>query len=257
MILSIIAILSAMYWLMVETKYLTVNLAYIKPIAVQCNEHQKHTPQIEPCKVKTCSYPVPEPIKLLAEVCYLTRVQNEMKGSKYQIDYHQMQPCRTESYQVVYIGGHSISLSAISEKLYDLIGEFQKIANSKDRKTTAKLAPLPAFVRTVRTGSHTEWIPNKTWNEDGTVTEDKKHGYHKIVEEHETMFDDCLCGKEWLKAHYQDVIPEPTIDLIVNGKETHFNGNFKTGCIKEFCVLNAELWERPRIRGKKIKVEVN
>jgi hypothetical protein len=35
MILSLLAILSAMYWLMVETKYLTINLAYIKPIAVQ------------------------------------------------------------------------------------------------------------------------------------------------------------------------------------------------------------------------------
>jgi hypothetical protein len=42
-----------------------------------------------------------------------------------------------------------------------------------------------------------------------------------------------LCGKEWLEAHINDVIPEQTIDLIVDGVETHFNGNFKTGCIKE------------------------
>jgi hypothetical protein len=46
-----------MVWLAIETKGLTVNLAYIKPIEVQCNEQRKHTPQIEPCRIINASYP--------------------------------------------------------------------------------------------------------------------------------------------------------------------------------------------------------
>ena len=211
MILSLIIITIAYYWLLRETDFLRCNLRGDNSIELQCNEHREHTPQIEPCRIINALYPKVEPIKLLTEVCYLTRIQNEMKGSKYQIDYHQMQPCRTESYQVIYIGGHSISLSAISPKLYDTMAEFQKIADGKDRKPALKFAPINSF--------------------------------------------NPLCGKEWYNEHVDDVIPEPTIDLVVNGKETHFNGNFRTGCVHEFMVVNAELWERPRIKGKKIKPE--
>ena len=249
MILSLIIITIAYYWLLRETDFLRCNLTGDNSIAVQCNEHRKHTPQIEPCKVKTCSYPVPEPIKLLAEMCEQTRFMNEFKDGKYKPSWNNYgwnDPRSHESYQTMIIGGHSLTLNATNPKLYEMMADFQKLADNKPRKTTAKTAPLPNFIRDVRTGSHTEWIETTP-----------KHGYHRIVEEHETMFDDCLCGKEWLKAHYQDVIPEPTIDLVVNGKETHFNGNFKTGCVHEFMVVNAELWERPRIKGKKIKVEVN
>jgi hypothetical protein len=56
MILSLLTILSAMVWLAIETKGLTVNLAYIKPIAVQCNEHRKHYPRIEPCRIINAPY---------------------------------------------------------------------------------------------------------------------------------------------------------------------------------------------------------
>jgi hypothetical protein len=259
MILSLIIIAIAYYWLLRETDFLRCNLRGDNSIAAQCNEHWKHTPQIEPCKVKTCSYPVPEPVKLLAEFCEITQYQQNSELNRYgryrRYNYNGSDPINKESYETILIGGHSLTLNATNPKLYELMADFQKLADNKPRKTTAKTAPLPNFIRTVRTGSHTEWIPNKTWNDDGTVTEDKKHGYHKIVEEHETMFDDCLCGKEWLKAHYQDVIPEPTIDLVVNGKETHFNGNYKSGVIHTFMVVNAELWERPRIKGKKIKPE--
>lgn len=234
MILSILAILSAMYWLAIETDFLRCNLRGDNFIELQCNEHRKHYPRIEPCRIINALYPKVEPIKLLTEVCYLTRIQNEMKGSKYQIDYHQMQPCRTESYQVVYIGGHSISLSAISPKLYDTMAEFQKIADGKTR--TESFTKL----RQTKEPMTCKMIYNPDSGNDEPHYE-----------------SNCLFPIDWLKAHYQDVIPEPTIDLVVNGKETHFNGNFKTGCVHEFMVVNAELWERPRIKGKKIKVEVN
>ena len=56
MILSIIAILSAMYWLAIETDFLRCNLRGENSIAVQCNEHRKHTPQIELCRIINAPY---------------------------------------------------------------------------------------------------------------------------------------------------------------------------------------------------------
>ena len=56
MILSIIAILSAMVWLAIETKGLTVNLAYVKPAEVQCIEQHKHSPILEPCRIVNAPY---------------------------------------------------------------------------------------------------------------------------------------------------------------------------------------------------------
>jgi hypothetical protein len=57
MILSILAILSAMYWLAIETDFLQCNLRGDNFIELQCNEHRKHTPQIEPCRIINASYP--------------------------------------------------------------------------------------------------------------------------------------------------------------------------------------------------------
>ena len=56
MILSIIAILSAMYWLAIETDFLRCNLRGDNSIELQCNEHRKHTPQIEPCRIINAPY---------------------------------------------------------------------------------------------------------------------------------------------------------------------------------------------------------
>ena len=59
-------------------------------------------------------------------------------------------------------------------------------------------------------------------------------------------YSNLLIPQEWIERHANDIIPEPTIELSVNGAETHFNGDFKTGCIKEFCLANAEVWELKR-----------
>ena len=229
MLLSLILIIAALYWLMRETHYLTIRLA-IGSIAVQCIEPHKHSPKIEPCRIINAPYPKAEPIKLISQYCYLTRIQNEMKGSKYKIDYQQTQPCRHESYQVVYIGGHSISLLAISDRLYDLIGEFQKAYDGKTRNESISKLRQTKEPMTVK----------MIYNPDSG--NDEPH-----------YESNCLFPIEWLKAHINDVIPEPTIDLVVNGNETHFNGNYRTGCVHDFMVLNAELWEKPRIRGRKVK----
>jgi hypothetical protein len=50
----------------------------------------------------------------------------------------------------------------------------------------------------------------------------------------ESRYHDSLVPKEWLEKHHSDIIPEATIELIIDGKEVaHFNGNFKTGCLRE------------------------
>jgi hypothetical protein len=189
-------------------------------------------------------YPIPEPVKLLAEFCQSTTIQNKVVREAWK----HIEPNRIfnsqvrDSYQQIVIGGHTLTLLATSSKLYDTIAEFQKIVDGKDRKPALKQAPLMPLIEQIRTGS-----------------EKVQHGmrggrkYYEYETTYETQYNDCLCGKEWLKAHINDVIPEPTIDLVVNGNEMHFNGNFKTGCVHDFMVLNAELWEKPRIRGRKVK----
>jgi hypothetical protein len=182
-------------------------------------------------------YPIPEPIKLLAEFCGFTTQQNKIVKEKWKTinpdDFMNNPRCWT-SYQQINIGGHSLTLLATSSKLYDTMVEFQKIADGKTR--TESFTKL----RQTKEPMTCEMIYNPDSGNDEPRYE-----------------SNCLFPIEWLKLHVDDVIPEPTIDLIVNGKETHFNGNYRTGCVHEFMVVNAELWERPRIKGKKIKVEVN
>lgn len=43
-----------------------------------------------------------------------------------------------------------------------------------------------------------------------------------------------LCGKEWLEAHANDVIPEPLIEIFIDGKSISVNGNYKQGMIEGF-----------------------
>ena len=158
-------------------------------------------------------------------MCGFTAQQNKIVKEKWKTinpdDFMNNPRCWT-SYQQINIGGHSLTLLATSSKLYDTMAEFQKIADGKDRKPALKFAPLMPLIEQVKAGSDKVQCGMRGGRK-----------YYEYRDNYETEFKDCLCGKEWLKAHYQDVIPEPTIDLVVNGKETHFNGNFKTGCIKE------------------------
>ncbi len=101
----------------------------------------------------------------------------------------------------------------------------KQVARNYKRKTApATQAPLPVFVESGRLGSHSEFHP----------TDDNGHGYHQTVIDYKTVFNDCLPGKDWLAAHYQDVIPEPTIELLVDGEvKATINGNYKKGVIKD------------------------
>jgi hypothetical protein len=232
MILSTIILALGFSWLMVETDWLRIRLPY-GSIPEENHDHIKRHPRIDTGEVKACSYPE---TKLLAEMCGFTTTQNKIVKEKWRSinadDFMNNPRCWT-SYQQIVIGGHTLTIKATSSKLYDTIAEAVKIADSKPRKFTAKTAPLPNFVEVHRVGSRKEFVETSP-----------KHGYHKIVEEFNTYYKDCLCGKEWLEAHYNDHKDfEPTIELTVNEKSISFNGNYKTGCIKTWVKANKMAWE--------------
>jgi len=104
------------------------------------------------------------------------------------------------------------------------------IAREHRRRTPATYSqpPLPNFIKEVRVGSHQVWHEAIGGYKAG-------RGWHEIVTDYKTAFHDCLPGKEWLKEHYRDVIPEPTIEITVDGgKSFSVNGNYKQGVIKGF-----------------------
>jgi hypothetical protein len=208
MILSTIILALGFSWLMVETDWLRIRLPY-GSIPEENHDHIKRHPRIELGRIINASYPKPETIKLLAEFCYVTKLEHELTRK-----YFRSFATGRDSYQTMSIGGNLLTVNSHNPKLYDVIAEAVKIADSKDRKPALKLAPINWF--------------------------------------------NPLCGKEWYNEHMNDHKDfEPTIELTVNEKSISFNGNYKTGKIHDFCVLNAEVWERPRIKGKKIKVEAN
>lgn len=103
------------------------------------------------------------------------------------------------------------------------------MAREVNRKSsTPAQTPVPLFITQERTGS-----------------EKVQHGtrggrrYYQHDDTYETVYHDCLVSKAWLKKHSKDVIPEPTMEVIVNGKTLSVNGNYKKGVVKEFIKVNA------------------
>lgn len=67
----------------------------------------------------------------------------------------------------------------------------------------------------------------------------KFHNQYKYAYGTKIVFHDCLPGKAWLEAHYQDIIPEPSFELLVDGKSVaNINGNYKRGMIKQLIKAN-------------------
>jgi len=140
MILSILVILSAMVWLLIETDLMRIRLA-VGSIEAEKPEPIKRRPILEPCVVKTVHYPEPETVKLLAEYCGATEFQNKVVREKWKaldpdncINW-QMKP----SYQQMNIGGHTLTILSTSHKLYEMMADFQKITDGKIRSTTGSL----------------------------------------------------------------------------------------------------------------------
>ena len=214
MIATIIIVGFALAWLEWETDCFTVrlpvgsNLVINKPPGGVAND-------------------IVTPILALPEFCELTRIQREFAKTKYHYSWRygtSYNTRRKESYQAMTIGNHKITLCATLGNLYDLIAEAQKIQTEKPRKPTIRTTPLPTFIEQVRVGSHQEWVE----------TDDKGHGYHRIVEEYDTRYKDCLVSISWLKKHEHDEYPEPNLDISVDGElKSSINGNYKKGSIAD------------------------
>lgn len=136
-----------------------------------------------------------------------------------------------ESYQTMMFGESTIKVKSTWPDLLDIIKEAEKIHSGKSPKSN----PVPAyprqlsFVESHRTGSHRE---HREWEGYGGI----KHTANLIVEDFETVYLDCLPGKEWLEAHKDFEMPEPLIEITVDGgnSKLSLNGNYKHGMIGDF-----------------------
>lgn len=112
-----------------------------------------------------------------------------------------------------------------------------KSQTGKHREPTLKVTQIPLFIEQVRDGSHTE-----PWEYGG-----KKH--NRIVTDYRNVYHDCLVPKEWLQTHEHDLDGyEPTIDVSIDSKALHLNGNYKKGLIQGFM---ADFTEKKRA-GRKV-----
>jgi len=73
--------------------------------------------------------------------------------------------------------------------------------------------------------------------------------HYSFTDDYRTVFNDCLPGKDWVKKHYQDEYPEPTIEISYNGKPLiSLNGNYKKGTIKQ--AVKAQLVKAQKSKGE-------
>ena len=239
MLLTLLGILAAFYWLARETDWLRIRLPYgpdvlpILPVAaapVLVESDVSFFQALRETLAAPTVSPKPTGPLLLAEKCQLTELQEQFPESKYGRHWsYCSNNDRRSSYQEMHIGKVTIHLSATDTKLHKIIAEVQQAQFGKLRAptVTAKQLPMSALVSEVRTGSHREWIE----------TDDKGHGYHQIVEEHVTKYRDSLPGKEWLEAHWQDNRDfQPAMDISVDGatKFVMTEDTYKATAVKDF-----------------------
>ncbi len=216
MIATLMIVAIAYYWMLRETDYLRVRLLVgaekprygIGRTIAQWDEHNKaHAKELE-------------------------KERGEYAERQAVIKSHTCPICRKHDNALLvetktFTYGNSTShLTGCPDCLDKFRLEIEKSQTAKPRQPIFKPCQLPmdAFVEQVKTGSHNDWIE----------TDDKGHGYHRLVVDYKTVFHDCLVSKSWLEAHYKDEYPEPTIEVSIDGKSISLNGNFKKGMIREF-----------------------
>ncbi len=217
MIPSIIAIGLAFYWLLIETDYMRVRLPYGKDrprygvgrtLAGWEQYEKDHAKEL----AKEREEYAKRQAHIKAHTCPICRTLDES---------------RLIETKTIIVGNSTANITACPTCLAKIHKDIVTSQKGITRQPVIKTTQLPLFVEQVRVGSHREWIETTP-----------KHGYHNTVTEYKTVFSDCLPGKEWLKAHYKDEYPEPTIELNIDGKTLSLNGNFKKGMIKEFVKSN-------------------
>lgn len=112
------------------------------------------------------------------------------------------------------------------------------------------------FIKQVRIGSHHEYVKWNPETKEYDYSMKPKKGYiHRVVDDYETVYRDCLSGKEWPKQHEHDLDGyEPSIEIIVDGgKSISLNGDYKQGMIKGFM---ADYITKARIGRKSVNLNV-
>mgnify|MGYP001564389877 FL=1 len=195
----------AFLWLGKETNWLTLRLP--------CGALGHATGGLEPL---AGSKPLPAPILplLLPEVCSITRIYDVLGKHAYNTRWGPggYNTKEKPSYQQMNIGGSTITLKATLPDLYKRIEELEKAADGNKQIKGSKSMVFSKGLRGSTCAFDTTRQP--------------------------------LCGKAWLKKHYKDVVPEPTIEIIIDGKTLSVNGDYKKGVIKDFMKLAIKEYTR-------------
>jgi hypothetical protein len=157
-------------------------------------------------------------VLLLPQVGTCSRIQAALKTSKYTrlcdlADYNG----KPISYQTMMFGESVIKVKSTWPELHDIVKECATIHDKKPHKHN----PLPPYPKQL---SFVEIPRHNTW---GLGLE---HEY-----DDEPIYKDCLCGVEWLKEHIDFKMPEPLIEITVDGGSAiSVDGNYKRGMIGDF-----------------------
>ena len=234
MILSIILVSLAFTWLLHETKYLTIRLPYgkvVKPVVDDYTAYYtgllaKYDFEHTRYKARTMSQR-DNYNKVYANELELEQAEYARKRAE--IEAHTCHICNKSEPELnvetreIKAGNSVCHVRGCSDCLNKWQADIEKSQKpTSPAKFTAYQGKLPLFIEQHRSGSHKEWVETS-----------KGHGYHRIVEEFSTSYKDCLCGKDWLKEHEHFEYPEPTMELIIDEKSFHVNGNYHKGLITD------------------------
>lgn len=259
MILTIIIISLSMAWLGYETKWFTIRLLIGK---VKSNQKDDWTPYYKELLARdNRPYNTPRTMaeweiynKQHPEEIEHARLEREREQEEYRkaVELRESHTCHIcDKYlESITIETHEIKagnsvchVRGCPDCLNKWQKEIERSQTEKIKQPVIKSNQLPLFEykHRQRTGSHVEYT---RWNSETNELEklDKyKKGYHRnVVEEYETVYHDCLVSKEWLKEHENFEYPEPTIDIQINDKSLHVNGNYKKGLIGDFLSVYTE-----------------
>jgi hypothetical protein len=207
MLVVTIAILSIAFgWLLMETDLLRLQIPCGKARSkeyIDCLTQMVDNSWIEVEKHLIMKPTIPQ----LPQFCEQTKLMMQFKDSRYKPEWTNYR--RKASVQEMTINRNKIRLNPELLNLYDIISEVNKVQNEKHKPKQVYKAPCNKNITLMNLDS---------FGEEEKDTEVKNIG---------------LVSIEWFNKHKSDVIPEPTIELIVNEKSFHFNGNYKPGILTE------------------------
>jgi hypothetical protein len=89
-------------------------------------------------------------MKLLTQTCERTRIEQVLGKAAYQCHYHGgYNITDKESWQVMNIGGHTVTLNATSPRLYDIITEYGKANNTRSQHRVTLAQPVTNLINFV------------------------------------------------------------------------------------------------------------